>query len=269
LNKYLSNFKDVKNILLFMNYAEPRIRSGYSGGKFLSDDWKIKFVKWYNAILHDIQQNGFGDATVYVYPYDEVYGNNVPDFKALVTWAKKAVPNIRFYATLANQNAVKELLPLIDVAQIQSNFAGFKNLPPHSSQIWIYSGTGVARNLSPYRFYRLMSWTAFVNGYTGIGFWNYADEGINKKPNFVTDPLIYPSNSCSVVYDGPGKEIISTRRWEAFKLGIEDYSLLQAYARQVGPAKAKALANDVIQNPLIEDKADSVRKIIITALQNH
>jgi hypothetical protein len=79
--------------------------------------------------------------------------------------------------------------------------------------------------------------------------------------------LIYPTNSYSVIYDGPGKEIISTRRWEAFKLGIEDYSLLRAYANQVGAEKAKALAEDVIQNPLIETKADSARKIIIAALQ--
>jgi hypothetical protein len=112
-----------------------------------------------------------------------------------------------------------------------------------------------------------MSWTAFADGYTGIGFWNYADEGINKTLNSFTDPLIYPTNSYSVIYDGPGKEIISTRRWEAFKLGIEDYSLLRAYANQVGAEKAKALAEDVIQNPLIETKADSARKIIIAALQ--
>jgi hypothetical protein len=149
-------------------------------------------------------------------------------------WAKKAIPNIKFYATLANQTAVNELLTLLDVAQIQSNFVGIQNLPSHSCQVWTYSGSAPARNLSPYRFYRLMSWTAFADGYTGIGFWNYADEGINKTLNSFTDPLIYPTNSYSVIYDGPGKEIISTRRWEAFKLGIEDYSLLRSYANQVG-----------------------------------
>jgi hypothetical protein len=266
-NNYLSNFKGVKNILLFMNYAEPRIRSGYSDGQFMSDDWKAKFVKWYNAIIDDIQQHGFSNAMIYVYPYDEVYGSNVSDFKAFMLWAKKAIPNIKFYATLANQTAVNELLTLLDVAQIQSNFVGIQNLPSHSCQIWTYSGSAPARNLSPYRFYRLMSWTAFADGYTGIGFWNYADEGINKTLNSFTDPLIYPTNSYSVIYDGPGKEIISTRRWEAFKLGIEDYSLLRAYANQVGAEKAKALAEDVIQNPLIETKADSARKIIIAALQ--
>lgn len=266
-NNYLSNFKGVKNILLFMNYAEPHIRSGYSGGEFMSDDWKAKFVKWYRAIIDDIQQNGFGDATIYLYPYDEVYGNNVSDFKAFATWAKNTIQNIKFYATLADQKAVNELLPILDVTQIQSNFNGIENLPAHSGQIWIYSGSGPARNLSPYSFYRLMSWTAFTKGYTGIGFWNYADEGINKSLNFFTDALIYPTNSYSVIYDGPGKEIISTRRWEAFKLGIEDYSLLRAYANQVGAEKAKALAMDVIQNPLMESKADSARKIIMAALQ--
>ncbi len=266
-NNYLRNFKGVKNILLFMNYAEPRIRSGYSGGQFMSDDWKAKFVKWYRAIIDDIQQSGSGDATIYLYPYDEVYGNNISDFRAFATWAKNTIPNIKFYSTLSNQTAVNELLPLLDIAQIAANFAGIQNLPSHTCQIWTYIGYAPSRNLSPYSFYRLMSWTAFANGYTGIGFWNYADEGVNKTLNFLTDPLTYPTNSYSVIYNGPGKKIISTRRWEAFKLGIEDYNLLQTYANLVGAEKAKALAKDVIQNPLIENKGDSARKIIIAALQ--
>jgi hypothetical protein len=198
-----------------------------------------------------------------------VSGNNVFEYKKLVNWAKSTIPNIKFYATLADQQAVNQLLPVLDVAQIQSNFVGIQNLPTHTCQVWIYSGSAPARSLSPYGFYRLMSWTAFANGYTGIGFWNYADEGINKNLNFLTDPLIYPTNSYSAIYDGPGQEIISTRRWEAFKLGIEDYSLLQAYAKQVGEEKAKVLTTDVIQNPSILNKADSARKIIIAALQNH
>jgi hypothetical protein len=111
-----------------------------------------------------------------------------------------------------------------------------------------------------------MSWEAFANGYTGIGFWNYADEGANKKLNLITDPLISPKSSYSVIYDGPGKKIISSRRWEAFKLGIEDYSVLQSYANKYGGKKAKELARQVLNAPENLNLADSIRDNMVTQI---
>ncbi len=136
-------------------------------------------------------------------------------------------------------------------------------LPPHKCDIWIYSGSGPARALSPYSFYRLMSWQAFQSDYKGIGFWNYADEGPDKQLNLISDPLINPVNSYSVIYDGLGKEIVSTRRWEAFRLGIEDYSILQLYANKFGINMAKTLANQVLDSPADTGKADKIRNKMI------
>ena len=263
---YLSNFKKVNNFLLFMNYASISFRNGYQGGEFLSDQWKSKFKEWYNKITGYIRQNGFPNSEVFLYPYDEISEKNIQDFKNLIIWAKDAIPSIKFYATLANDEAISSILPLIDVAQIQSNYKGLNNLPAHRCDIWIYSGSAPARALSPYSFYRLMSWEAFANKFKGIGFWNYADEGINKNLNEITDALMYPSNSYSAIYDGPDKQIISSRRWEAFRLGIEDYSILQAYAQKFGINKAKALANKVLSVPTDVNKADVIRDQMIVAL---
>ena len=266
LNNYLSNIRGVENILLFMNYGQPLIRNGYKNGTFLSSGWKEKFKNWFNSITGDIKANGLNNSQILLYPYDEISGNNVVDFKNLILWAKSAIPGIKFYATLADQAAVNALLPLLDVAQIHPNFSGINRLPSHKCQIWIYSGSAPSRELSPYSFYRLMSWQAFENDYQGIGFWNYADEGIGKNLNLVSDPLIYPSNSYSVIYDGPDQQTISTRRWEAFRLGIEDYSILQLYANKVGEEKAKALAKEVLNNPFDLNKAGSVRNLILSQL---
>ena len=264
---YLSNIKNVKNILLFMNYRSVQLRNGYPRGQFLSAEWKSRFISWYQKLTGFIREEGFGNSQILLYPYDEVQSqNDIEDFSNLITWAKKAIPGIQFYATLANDAAVAKILPIIDIAQIQLGYKGLTMLPPHSCQVWVYSGSAPSRALSPYAFYRLMAWQAFENDYSGIGFWNYADEGVEKQLNFVTDALVYPTYSYSVIYDGPGKEIISTRRWEAFSLGIEDYSILEAYAEKYGIQNAKLLAAKVINNSDDLGLADMTREKMIAAL---
>ncbi len=111
LLNYISIFKGVKNVLLFMNYGSVQLRNGYSNGQFLSDEWKSKFIDWYHKITGYIRQNGFPDSRIFLYPYDEVDGKNIDDLKAFAGWAKQAIPGIRFFATLANDAAVHTLFP--------------------------------------------------------------------------------------------------------------------------------------------------------------
>jgi hypothetical protein len=111
-----------------------------------------------------------------------------------------------------------------------------------------------------------MSWKAFVNDMTGIGFWNYADEGLDKQSNLITDPMTNPSVSYSVIYDGEGKEIIGSRRWEAFSLGIEDYSVLKLYSKKFGLKRAKELAQKVISDPNNTSLADTTKSEILNDL---
>jgi hypothetical protein len=158
-------------------------------------------------------------------------------------------------------------LPLVDIAQIQERPKLLNDLPEHNGEIWTYHNASPARSLSPYSFYRLMSWQAFVNDVTGIGFWSYADEGKNKTLNLISDNLSDPKSSYSVIYDGPDKSIISTRRWEAFSLGMQDYALLKLYAKKFGIQKAKDIANTVLSNPTNINKADAARNEMLKNLQ--
>ena len=128
------------------------------------------------------------------------------------------------------------------------------------------TGINNSRSLSPYGFYRLMAWDAFIKDYKGIGFWDYADEGPGKQLNLITDPMPDLDHDYSVIYDGPGKEIISSRRWEAFRLGIEDYSILKTYAKKFGIEKTKSIANEVLAHPDDLNKADNVRNEMINSL---
>ncbi|TAM97762.1 MAG: hypothetical protein EPN39_10625 [Chitinophagaceae bacterium] len=266
---YLSYFKNtgIKNILLLMNYASEENRNGANGQRFMSSSWQQSFLAWYRDITRIIKDNGFAAAKVYLYPYDEIRDNDIDDFKQLMVWAKKAIPEVQFFATLTNSNNVNNILPLVDIGQIIANYPGFNNLPLHRAEVWIYKVNGTARSLSPYSYYRLMAWDAFLHNYTGIGFWDYAEENSGAALNLVTGPNVNPIENYSVIYDGPGNSIISSRRWEAFSRGIEDYKLLCLYSQKNGIEKAKVLAKMVLDNTKDINMADTVIKKILQSLQ--
>lgn len=265
LINYLTPLKHVKNIFLFTNYAAKGYRNVNKNIEYLSTEWKNDFVKWYNEMLRALKSSGIS-SEIYLYPYDEVGGKDIQDFKNLATWAKTALPQIKLYATLTRKETLDNIISLIDIAQISNYPDLLSELPVHSCEIWSYSGGSPSKSLSPYKFYRLMAWKAFVNDVKGIGFWAYADEGKNRVLNLISDPLTNPSSSYSVIYDGPGSSIISSRRWEAFRLGIEDYKILKLYAKKAGIQKAKLLANEVLSDPSDINKADSIRSQILENL---
>ena len=266
LISYLTHLKYAKNIFLFTNYAATGYRNVNKKVQYLSEEWKKDFTIWYNEMLGALKSAGIS-SDIYLYPYDEVAGKDIQDFKSLATWTKTAVSQIKFYATLSRKEALDNILPLIDIAQVSDSPDLLSELPVHNCEVWVYSGRSPARSLSPYSFYRLMAWKAFVNDVTGIGFWDYADEGKNKVLNLISDPLTDPASSYSAIYDGPGKDIISSRRWEAFRLGIEDYSILKLYAKKFGIEKSKSLAKLVISIPSDVNKADSVRNEMVNDLK--
>ncbi len=152
--------------------------------------------------------------------------------KILLFGPKKRYPVLDFLQR-SNRPAAEAIVPLIDIAQVQEKQNLVSHLPAQTSEIWTYKNGSPARSLPPYEFYRLMAWRAFSNDATGIGFWNYANEGKDEKLNLIANRLTSPASSYSAIYDGPGREIISSRRWEAFSLGIEDYSILKLMRRSL------------------------------------
>jgi hypothetical protein len=85
----------------------------------------------------------------------------------------------------------------------------------------------------PYSYYRLLPWRAFGRGQTGAGFWIYY-YGLNFKPGAVPwDDTLRPRGFSGVVYGKSGnsvsvygENIIPSRRWEAWREGVEDYQYL-------------------------------------------
>jgi hypothetical protein len=189
------------------------------------------------------------------------------DMINFLTWLHQARSTIKTFGTLDRQEDCQKIMPLLTISQLHQKLNNITDIAIANSaknDLWYYETDANSEALSAYTYYRLIAWQAFVYGYQGVGFWDYADstgkleldqyDGVNTV-NF------------SVIYHGPGQQILSSRRWEAFKLGIEDFELLKRYAQKKDMAQAKQLAQSVIYSPNDLNKADAVRTQILQSLK--
>ena len=251
--------------LIFMNLrSDDRLMLGGSY-PFLGEQWKTAAKRWYEGARKAAVRAGFTPEQVYWFPFDEMRDKEIDQFLALAKWARSEIPGVRFYATLGSKNSEKAL-PFLDVAQIANDDRVLGMFKAGNAEKWIYDTKAPAKSQSPYSYYRLLSWKAFLKGYTGIGFWAYADAGWGDNPGSAWDDFDGRRPDYAVIYEGEGNSIISSRRWEALRMGIEDYELLAMYAKVKGDAAAKALAKSVLDYPQDTAKADVVRRKILLEL---
>jgi hypothetical protein len=115
-----------------------------------------------------------------------------------------------------------------------------------------------------------MSWHLIQKGLGAMGFWTY-NSGAGED---VWDGTTGKASGGVVVYNKDGK-LLTSRRWELFREGIEDYKLAQMAFGNNGVLNAKnnpALANfcqQITDHPEDFDEAGDVReKLINLALKS-
>lgn len=265
LDTYLAYHKGASKFLLFMEYRNTKRATFGEAHQFMDDMWKESFKRWYAGVQKSFAKAGYRESSIYLYPFDEMSEKESEQFIALVKWASNEIPGIKFYATLDKKESL-HVLPYVDIAQIidRENILEHVNNP--KGALWLYDAKGTAKSLSAYTYYRLMPWKAFVRGFQGAGFWAYADTGFGDNPGSAWNDFDGKNPDYAVIYDGNGTSIVSSRRWEAWRMGIEDYELLTLYAKQKGMVEAKKLAKSVLDSPSDMSKADAVRRKILIEL---
>jgi hypothetical protein len=264
LESYLKQHQGASKLLLGLGLGTADRKTIVGKYPFLSKEWQDEFKKWYaNAILA-AGRAGFSESQIYLYPYDEIAGVQIDDFVRLATWTNGAIPTAKFYLTFGDETYNSKrwdvMLPLLNIIQA-AHEQTLQGSSPFKGEAWIYNTGGMSRSLSPYSYYRLMAWNAFLKGYTGIGFWAYADIGDNDVTAWKE-----LARDFTIIYEGKDSNIISSRRWEAWRMGIEDYELLTMYARLKGASVAKELAASVFNFPDDTTKADEARRKILMEL---
>ena len=257
LGGYLDNCFGFKNILLFVNLAGKVNSPG-----FFSDKWKASFLGWYDTAIASLQAKGFKNN--YLYLFDEISNEDIPSFNRIVLWLKQVRQSVKFYGTVNSDKDLSQLLPVLDIIQLVNR----NNIPIESitkENKWIYDSRQPEKSQLPYSFFRLMAWDAYAKGCNGIGFWDYADVGRVKNETSVWNDFDGVAPDYSVVYD-LNDQIISSRRWEAFKLGIEDYELLIKYESKYGKKATLQICKEVLLNSSDESLSDKVKLKIINSL---
>ncbi|TCK84876.1 glycoside hydrolase domain-containing protein [Albibacterium bauzanense] len=258
LINYLKNYQAGDKVMLFINHK------GYvkSPGNYMQASWQKKFLTWYDTIYKILKDHNISDQDIYLYPFDEIRENELPLFKSFATWVKSVRPQSQIYLTIYYEKFLPQVQPLADVYQllVKSNDLGLIK-PNKGHEFWIYDIMDDSKNVDPYSRYRLLAWKAFQYNARGIGFWAYGDQFGSS----VWDDFDGGQGDYNVVYD-KGNSIIPSKRWEAFKQGVEDYFILNKYQQKFGEAAAKKLALQVLSVPTNQEKAEDIRRIMTQQL---
>ncbi|MDI1293535.1 MAG: hypothetical protein PSV18_12420 [Methylobacter sp.] len=265
LDEYLKLHLGAKKVLFFLNFNDESLLTANRKYPFMSDKWKQWFKNLHARVVTSAVQAGFQKDNVYLYPYDEIKETDLTRFIELASWARKEIAGIKLYATLERKESLSAL-PYLDIAQVINHKDMYAAAIGSKKEIWLYGVLANSKSLSPYTYYRLMAWRAFSLGFMGAGFWNYADTGSGKYESSAWDDFDGKRPDFSVIYEGEGNTIVSSRRWEAWRMGAEDYELLSMYAKVKGDQVARNLAELVANNPKKIGMADEVRHKIMREL---
>jgi len=223
------------------------------GQPFLSEPWRKAFVAYMRRWAAHMKDIGMGYDRWALYPYDEPstpFADTTRNLVEVARLVRQADRNILIYTDPTSgttMETVKMFTGLIDIWCPSSELLerlGDKLIPAAKrvgKEVWFYDAAGGSRTLSCLGLYRWRFWYAWNLGLTGAGWWCYASgdyfwNGLNPTGDYF-----------STVYRAPGA-IVTSKRWEVARDGIEDYEILYLLSRAVRRAKAKGISDAALAN---------------------
>ncbi len=218
--------RGAKKMLFYLEFNSEKRRTFGGRHAFMSEPWKALFRDWLEDWIRHATALGLTREEFAFYPVDEP--KNAAEAEYLLATArliKEVDPRLQVYTTVGALGFIDlvRAAQVIDTFQIaDSELGGTKAavLKQFNRMIWSYSGS--SKDMDPLRAYRAQAWRAFQHGATGIGFWAYADVG---KSGTAWDDLDGTRPDPAVIYEA-ATGLASSKRWEAWREGVEDYELL-------------------------------------------
>ena len=255
-DKYLKNFPSVSTYIISADsFWRPHIFIKGIKLKKMSPQWKACLKAWIKKLVEGLQKRGIGYDRFLLVWFDEP---NTMKVNTLAQYAKivhEADPKIRFYSNFnnaLNHDYVKKLAKTVDIIAPEYREISpetIKILKNSGREIWMYrvqSKDTLPQNI------RKSFWMLHKNNIKGATFWCYSDNNVEWSPR--------GTHCYSVIYGGDSRELTPSKRWEAWREGIEDYTLLTML-------KARNLhAYQKIINRYNDVKIDSLRKQLLTQL---
>ena len=247
-------------IILFCGYQQALTGPGSQD----SPAYRKAHVAWLRAWVKHLAELGLGYGDFALYPVDEpgLRDGLVETYLEYAKLAREADPNILMYTDPVQRITMEELermAPYVDIwcpnrggFLLEDNADKLAFLKSLGKTMWTYECAGNAKHQSPLGYYRSQAWLAWHHGLTGIGFWSYCTSQ--------DDPWYRPQarDDYLLIYQGDG--VVTSKRWEAVRDGIEDYDILVALKQAAERALARGeLPGAVAQaNQLLGEGASAI-----------
>lgn len=253
ISKVLERSVRARHVLLFLNFRQksPHIESSI---------WSQQFINWFARMAKAARQAGVDPQKLILYPYDEPNLDEVIRAEAFYRWVRKSLPDVKLFATFDKVQVAEQLLEFVDIAAVTRGVAPKMRF---NENVWLYDVKGPAKANAPYSYYMLLPWEAYLRGSGGAGFWSYADIYGSAWDDFDGKNPDY-----GVVYQGRrSDEVVGSRRWEAWRRGMEDIGILRSHARRYGEAVTARLATTVLALSGDPRQADFMRQKMLSDLK--
>lgn len=192
------------------------------------------------SLVNHIKEMGLYD--IYVqHIADEPVDANCKSYVAIARYIKQLAPGTRLIEAIHSGNLDDVLdvwVPQLDY--FSSNYDFYKSKMEEGDQVWFYTcmyphGDYANRFLEqPLLKTRLLHWINYRYGATGYLHWgyNYWHDDVWSDISTVTSAgSVLPAGDAYIVYPGDG-QIYRSIRFEAFRDGIADYTLLKMLAEK-------------------------------------
>ncbi|MCD6597733.1 MAG: PQQ-binding-like beta-propeller repeat protein, partial [Bacteroidales bacterium] len=219
--------KHVKDgVILFVGY-QGKLKGPV---KQFTPVWNKAYKIWLKAWIEHLKNMGVTYDQYAFYPVDEpgLSPEHVTRFIAHGKLIREADPKAQIYTDpvgRATMDDLKNMNPYVDIwcpnrtgfllNEGQDKLAYLKST---GKTLWTYECIGNAKHLSPIGYYRSQAWLVWHHALTGMGFWSYSTSS--------ADPWFVPEGTLDYLLVYQGKGVVSSKRWEAIRDGIEDYGIL-------------------------------------------
>ncbi len=228
LDKYMDLLPDTRLWIFFMGFEWDH-RKMYP----IPADARREtlFKQWLSAMIAHVKQRGLGYENFAFLWHDEPSQEAMRKIVTPSTQVLRSVdPKARVWIDISSDNTAESIEQFDGAADIWCPTSdkikwGFWK----DKRTWFYDSAS-DKGRSPSGHYRYKLWLGVKHGATGNGFWTYTDSS-NLWDDYAGSPTY------SVVYDGPDG-VISSKRWEAYRAGVEDYELCRIL-RQTITARAE------------------------------
>lgn len=253
----LREFPGATEYLFFWAYAPDRLGDHAWWGDWMGPEYKVRMKEYLLTWVGHLRDLGIGYDRFAMYPFDERLDESVLELARLI---KEIDPNIRVFANSTGNGsagALARFTPYVDIwclpdASGEADAARAVLRRAGEEDVRRYAAEGDAKSLSPYEYYRLQPWRAWAAGDVGCGFWTYVTRKEAGDCNG-WDDFTCARGRWSVVYDGEdapidagGEVYVPSRRWEAWRQGVEDYEYLHTLRQRIEQCRGRRVAASVV-----------------------